>query len=67
MNCAASRLNSGASHKSAPSALLTAVWRGEPKAEVMVHSDQGSQFSSYDWQDFLRANNPVGSMGTRGN
>jgi putative transposase len=33
-------------------ALLMAVWRRQPKQEVLVHSDQGSQFSSYDWQDF---------------
>lgn len=48
-------------------ALLMAVWRRKPKAEVMVHSDQGSQFSSYYWQDFLRANNLLGSMSRRGN
>jgi len=48
-------------------ALLMAVWRRKPKTEVMVHSDQGSQFSSYDWQDFLRANNLLGSMSRRGN
>ncbi|ARV17034.1 hypothetical protein AEP_00068 [Curvibacter sp. AEP1-3] len=33
----------------AHNALLMAVWRRKPKSEVMVHSDQGSQFSSYDW------------------
>ena len=48
-------------------ALLMAVWRRQPKAEVIVHSDQGSQFSSYDWQDFLKAHNLVGSMSRRGN
>jgi putative transposase len=32
----------------AMSALLMAVWRRKPTAEVLVHSDQGSQFSSYD-------------------
>ena len=34
-------------------ALLMAVWRRKPKAKVYVHSDQGSQFSSYEWQEFL--------------
>lgn len=29
-------------------ALLMAVWRRQPKEEVIVHSDQGSQFSSDD-------------------
>lgn len=48
-------------------ALLMAVWRRQPKQEVIVHSDQGSQFSSYDWQDFLKAHNLVGSMSRRGN
>lgn len=48
-------------------ALLMAVWRRQPDAEVIVHSDQGSQFSSYDWQDFLKAHNLIGSMSRRGN
>jgi putative transposase len=48
-------------------ALLMAVWRRQPSSEVIVHSDQGSQFSSYDWQDFLKAHNLVGSMSRRGN
>src|SRR5690606_19310820 len=48
-------------------ALLMAVWRRKPKQEVMIHSDQGSQFSSGDWQSFLKANNLLGSMSRRGN
>jgi putative transposase len=48
-------------------ALLMAVWRRQPKETVMVHSDQGSQFSSYDWQDFLKAHNLTQSMSRRGN
>ncbi|KXS31765.1 MAG: transposase [Candidatus Gallionella acididurans] len=48
-------------------ALLMAMWRRQPGQEVIVHSDQGSQFSSYDWQDFLKAHNLVGSMSRRGN
>lgn len=48
-------------------ALLMAVWRRQPKQTVMVHSDQGSQFSSYDWQDFLKAHNMQASMSRRGN
>ena len=46
----------------AMSALLMAVWRRKPTAEVLVHSDQGSQFSSYDWRDFLESHNLVQSM-----
>jgi putative transposase len=34
---------------------------------VMVHSDQGSQYSSSDWRSFLKANNLVASMSRRGN
>jgi putative transposase len=48
-------------------ALLMAVWRRKPKLEVMIHSDQGSQFSGGDWQSFLKANNLLGSMSRRGN
>lgn len=48
-------------------ALLMAVWRRQPKQEVIVHSDQGSQFSSYDWQHFLKAHNLVASQSRRGN
>ena len=48
-------------------ALLMAVWRRQPQETVMVHSDQGSQYSSYDWQDFLKAHNLQPSMSRRGN
>jgi putative transposase len=51
----------------AMSALLMAVWRRKPTTEVLVHSDQGSQFSSYDWRDFLESHNLVQSMSRRGN
>ena len=44
-----------------------AVWRRRPTREVLVHSDQGSQFSSYDWQGFLRDHNLKPSMSRRGN
>lgn len=49
------------------SALLMALWRRKPRHAVMVHSDQGSQYSSEDWQAFLKAHNLVGSMSRRGN
>lgn len=48
-------------------ALLMAVWRRQPKETVTVHSDQGSQFSSHDWHDFLKAHNLRASMSRRGN
>mgnify|MGYP001567383863 FL=1 len=48
-------------------ALLMAVWRRKPKSEVMVHSDQGSQYTSYEWQSFLAEHGLEGSMSRRGN
>jgi len=33
----------------------------------MIHSDQGSQFSSHDWRAFLKVHNLVPSMSRRGN
>ncbi|MEH2920398.1 IS3 family transposase [Samsonia erythrinae] len=48
-------------------ALMMAVWRRKPDDEVIVHSDQGSQYGSDDWQRFCRANNLAPSMSRRGN
>ncbi len=48
-------------------ALMMAVWRRKPDGEVIVHSDQGSQYGSDDWQRFCRANNLAPSMSWRGN
>jgi putative transposase len=48
-------------------ALLMAVWRRKPTNQVMVHSDQGSQYTSYEWQSFLKEHGLEGSMSRRGN
>ena len=48
-------------------ALLMAVWRRKPKGKVLIHSDQGSQFTSIDWASFLKAHNLEHSMSRRGN
>ena len=48
-------------------ALLAAVWRRKPKTRVMIHSDQGSQFTSREWQLFLSQHNLDASMSRRGN
>ena len=48
-------------------ALLMALWRRQPKDTVLVHSDQGCQFTGHDWQGFLRDHNLVSSMSRRGN
>ena len=48
-------------------ALRMAVWRRKPKGKVLIHSDQGSQFTSEDWAAFLWGHNLVHSMSRRGN
>lgn len=48
-------------------ALLMAVWRRKPKGTVLVHSDQGSQFSSREWRTFLSQHDLKASMSRRGN
>ena len=48
-------------------ALTMACWRRNPKQEVIVHSDQGCQYTSYDWRSMLKANNLTASMSRRGN
>jgi putative transposase len=48
-------------------ALLAAVWRRERKSRVMIHSDQGSQFTSRERQLFLSQHNLDASMSRRGN
>ena len=37
------------------------------KQRVLIHSDQGSQFTSMDWAAFIRAHNLEHSMSRRGN
>jgi putative transposase len=48
-------------------ALLMAVWRRKPRAGLILHSDQGSQFTGHEWQTFLAAHGIVCSMSRRGN
>lgn len=48
-------------------ALLAAVWKRKPGPGVIVHSDQGSQFTSGDWLSFLKEHRMVPSMSRRGN
>jgi putative transposase len=48
-------------------ALLAAVWRRKPKPGLLLHSDQGCQFTSQEWQSFLEAHGIVCSMSRRGN
>lgn len=48
-------------------ALLMALWRRKPEHKVIIHSDQGSQFTSHEWQAFLAKHNLEASMSRRGN
>jgi putative transposase len=48
-------------------ALLAAIWRRKPKNRVLVHSDQGSQFTSMEWASFLKHHNLGPSMSRRSN
>jgi putative transposase len=48
-------------------ALLAAVWKRKPGHGLIVHSDQGCQYTSGEWQSFLKAHRMVPSMSRRGN
>ncbi len=48
-------------------ALLMALWGRKPSQSVIVHSDQGSQYGSDDWQRFCRSYQLQPSMSRRGN
>ncbi len=48
-------------------ALLMAVWRRKPPPGLMLHSDQGSQFTGAAWQSLLRKHGIVCSKSRRGN
>jgi putative transposase len=48
-------------------ALLMAVWQRQPKNDVLVHSDQGSQYGSSDYLAFLKEHKLQPSMSRRGN
>jgi len=48
-------------------ALLMALWRRKPKNKVLIHSDQGIQYTCSDWRKFLTENNMEASMSRKGN
>jgi putative transposase len=48
-------------------ALKMAIRRQYPEQPVLLHSDQGSQYSSYEWQLLLKTHNIIPSMSRRGN
>ena len=57
------RINTGL----ALGALTMACWRRRDHAGVVVHSDQGCQYTSYEWRSMLKANGLKASMSRRGN
>jgi putative transposase len=48
-------------------AILMAVWRRRPKSNIIIHSDQGSQYGSDAWLRFCREHHLQPSMSRRGN
>ena len=60
-------MNSRMQTSLALNALLMAVWRRKPTNKVIIHSDQGSQFTSQEWREFLADHNLEASMSRRGN
>ena len=48
-------------------ALMMAIWRRQPKEKVLIHSDQGVQYTCSDWRTFLKYHNLEASMSRRGN
>lgn len=48
-------------------AVLMAVWRRKSKTQVVIHSDQGSQYSRDEWSRFCQQHNLSVSMSRRGN
>ena len=60
-------MNSRMQTSLALNALLMAVWRRKPAEKVIIHSDQGSQFTSQEWREFLTDHNLEASMSRRGN
>ena len=47
-------------------ALMMAVWRRRPQTPVMIHSEQGSQFGSDEFNRWCKDNTLVPSMSRRG-
>ncbi len=51
----------------AAQALLMAIWRRKPEPGLLIHSDQGTQYTSREWAAFLREHKLEHSMSRRGN
>ena len=68
-----SRMIIGWSMQSAPTnrlvlnALSMALLRRQPKQKIIIHSDQGSQYTSNQWKNFCKKHNLILSMTKKGN
>ena len=47
-------------------ALTMAIWQRQPKAGLIVHSDQGVQYASHQYRRLLKSNGFIGSMSKKG-
>ena len=47
-------------------AVLMALWQKRRMGSVILHSDRGSQYTSYEYQQFLKSHNIVSSMSAVG-
>lgn len=47
-------------------ALTMAVWQRQPRAGLIVHSDQGVQYASHQYRKLLKHNGFIGSMSKKG-
>ena len=43
-------------------ALTIAIWQRQPKAGLIVHSNQGVQYASHQYRRLLKSNDFIGSM-----
>lgn len=50
-----------------PAAIAQSLGHRKPTAGVFIHSDHGSQYTSKEWQRFLKDHNLICSMSRRGN
>jgi putative transposase len=48
-------------------ALMMAIWKRKPGPGLIIHSDQGSQYTGHEWQKFINDHGLVCSMSRRGN
>jgi putative transposase len=46
--------------------LTMAIWQRQPKAGLIVHSDQGVQYASHQYRRLLKLNDLIGSMSKKG-